>query len=92
MATAEQPRHWPTREHRDLFETVASLRTKDEAQRFLREMFQAYVEDARLLPPEYQERAATEGLHRVLCDYIAGMTDRFAEQEYRRLFHPFEKT
>jgi TrpR-related protein YerC/YecD len=37
MPTTE-PRHWPTKEHRDLFETVASLRTKDEAQRFLRDL------------------------------------------------------
>ncbi|HZQ88604.1 MAG TPA: YerC/YecD family TrpR-related protein [Gaiellaceae bacterium] len=37
MAAAE-PRHWPTREHRDLFETIASLRTKDEVQRFLRDL------------------------------------------------------
>lgn len=37
MATTE-PRHWPAKEHRDLFETVASLRTKDEAQRFLRDL------------------------------------------------------
>ena len=37
MAVTE-PRHWPTREHRDLFETVAALRTKDEAQRFLRDL------------------------------------------------------
>lgn len=35
---ATEPRHWPTKEHRDLFETVASLRTKDEAQRFLRDL------------------------------------------------------
>jgi TrpR-related protein YerC/YecD len=33
-----EPRHWPTKEHRDLFETVASLRTRDEAQRFLRDL------------------------------------------------------
>jgi TrpR-related protein YerC/YecD len=33
-----EPRHWPTKEHRDLFETVASLRTKEEAQRFLRDL------------------------------------------------------
>jgi TrpR-related protein YerC/YecD len=33
-----EPRHWPTKHHRDLFETVASLRTKDEAQRFLRDL------------------------------------------------------
>jgi len=37
MAAAE-PRHWPTKEHRDLFETIASLRTKDEVQRFLRDL------------------------------------------------------
>jgi TrpR-related protein YerC/YecD len=35
---ATEPRHWPTKEHRDLFETVAALRTKDEAQRFLRDL------------------------------------------------------
>jgi TrpR-related protein YerC/YecD len=35
---ATEPRHWPTREHRDLFETVASLKTEDETQRFLRDL------------------------------------------------------
>jgi TrpR-related protein YerC/YecD len=35
---ATEPRHWPTREHRDLFETVASLRTREEAQSFLRDL------------------------------------------------------
>ena len=38
MAVSQEPRHWPTREHRDLFETVASLRTKDEAEQFLRDL------------------------------------------------------
>jgi len=38
MATAAEPRHWPTRQHRDLFETIASLKTEDEAQRFLRDL------------------------------------------------------
>jgi TrpR-related protein YerC/YecD len=33
-----EPRHWPTKEHRDLFETIASLRTKEEVQRFLRDL------------------------------------------------------
>jgi TrpR-related protein YerC/YecD len=37
MATTE-PRHWPTREHKDLFETVASLKSADETQRFLRDL------------------------------------------------------
>ena len=38
MMVATEPRHWPTREHRDLFETVAALKTADEAQRFLRDL------------------------------------------------------
>jgi TrpR-related protein YerC/YecD len=35
---ATEPRHWPTKEHNDLFETVASLRTKEEARHFLRDL------------------------------------------------------
>ena len=38
MATATEPRHWPTKEHRELFETVAELRTRQEAERFLRDL------------------------------------------------------
>ena len=38
MATAAEPRHWPTRLHRDLFETISSLRTRDETERFLRDL------------------------------------------------------
>jgi TrpR-related protein YerC/YecD len=38
MAIATEPRHWPTRLHRDLFETIASLRTREEAERFLRDL------------------------------------------------------
>lgn len=36
--TSAEPRHWPTKDHRDLFATVASLRTKEEAERFLRDL------------------------------------------------------
>jgi dGTPase len=32
-----------------------------------------------------------DGLHRVVCDYLAGMTDRYAIQEYKRLFDPEER-
>jgi TrpR-related protein YerC/YecD len=38
MATTTEPRHWPTREHRDLFATIASLKTKEETERFLRDL------------------------------------------------------
>jgi TrpR-related protein YerC/YecD len=35
---ATEPRHWPTKEHRDLFATIAALKTKEEAERFLRDL------------------------------------------------------
>ena len=43
------------------------------------------------LPPQYQAQAETEGLHVAICDYIAGMTDRYAQDEYQRLYEPFER-
>jgi dGTPase len=52
-------------------------------------MFRLFMGEADLLPEEW--RAATEDLDeparaRVVCDYIAGMTDRYAIEEHRRLF------
>ena len=40
------------------------------------------------LPPRHQARIPQEGIHRVVCDYLAGMTDRFALDEHRKLFDP----
>jgi dGTPase len=68
---------------------VARMTTK--ARRFLTMIFQAYETNADQLPPDYRRRAETEGLHRVIADYIAGMTDRFAQDEYQRLYEPFER-
>jgi dGTPase len=65
----------------------------------LKELFHAYMEDIRLLPPEHQMYArqyetdgGTVGRARAVADYIAGMTDRFAIAEYRRVFDPRELT
>lgn len=66
------------------------MRMSNKAQRFLRNLFEAYVAAPATLPDLYQKRATEEGLQRVICDYIAGMTDRYAEEEYRVLFHAFE--
>jgi dGTPase len=54
----------------------------------LEKLFEAYTQDPRLLPPQVQKAAESEGIHRAACDYIAGMTDRFALDEYARLFEP----
>ncbi len=51
--------------------------------RIVRELFQAYVSDPETLPPRYSRRIDTDGLHRVICDYIAGMTDKFCKQQHR---------
>ena len=61
------------------------------AKRFVRDLFGAYLTDDRQLPDEHRRAAEAEGLHRVICDYIAGMTDRFAQDEYKKLFYPYER-
>ncbi|MCS7059454.1 MAG: deoxyguanosinetriphosphate triphosphohydrolase [Meiothermus sp.] len=54
----------------------------------LEKLFEAYTHDPKVLPPQVQRAAESEGIHRAACDYIAGMTDRFALDEYARLFEP----
>ena len=60
----------------------------------IRELFDAFRQEPRLLPPQYQDRLrqaeSGEGARaaaRVIADYIAGMTDRYAIREHARLFH-----
>jgi dGTPase len=64
------------------------MRMTDKAGRILRDLFGSYISEPRQLPPQYQARYEGDGVHRVVCDYIAGMTDRFALDEHRRLFDP----
>jgi dGTPase len=56
-----------------------------EARRIIRELFEAYVERPELLPQRYGRRVEADGLHRVACDYVAGMTDRFCRAEHARI-------
>ncbi len=69
------------------------------AGRIIGGLFEAFTGDLRLLPPAYQHRAAAagdagsdSGCARVVADYIAGMTDRFAIVEYERIYNPTELT
>lgn len=58
----------------------------DKSRRFIRELFNSYISNPEQLPP-------TSGhSFRAVCDYIAGMTDRYALDEYVRLFNPYERT
>ena len=63
-------------------------RMQIKAEHILQEIFNAYTENPGILPAEVQERAKNGEFHRVICDYIAGMTDRFALDEHSRLFDP----
>jgi dGTPase len=67
------------------------VRMDDKARRIVESLFNAYVAEPRLLPPRYHARIVEHGLHRTICDYVAGMTDRFCQDEYRRLFDPLER-
>jgi dGTPase len=64
-------------------------RTRSQARRLLAEMFALFLAEPEVLPAEWftrQQDLDQAGRARVVCDYIAGMTDRFAIEEHRRLF------
>jgi len=65
----------------------------EEAEKIIRQLFEAYLHDPSLLPDHYARRIGRregETLHRVICDYIAGMTDRFCRREHDRLLGRLE--
>jgi dGTPase len=70
---------------RNLYRHPQVLRMNIKAGRIVRELFEAFRDEPRLLPAEHCARVEHEG-PRAIADYIAGMTDRFAIREHRRLF------
>ncbi len=63
-------------------------RMMDKARGVLRALYERYHRNPRLLPDDHRRRAERDGLERTIADYIAGMTDRYATEEYLRLFDP----
>ncbi len=76
----------------NLYRHYRVMRMAAKAKRFISQLFQAYVSEPRQLPDHIQRRLEEDNLYRVVCDYIAGMTDRFALEEYKKLFDPCERT
>jgi dGTPase len=68
-------------------------RMTQKADRIMTALFEVYTAEPRQLPPHVVARATEEGegIPRVIADYIAGMTDRFALEEYKKLFDPYER-
>ena len=75
----------------NLYKHFRVMRMSDKARRFIMELFNVYLEKPEQLPPSDQKKIKKWGSHRVICDYIAGMTDRFALDEYKKLFDPYER-
>lgn len=77
-----------------LFENVYQhyrvARMADKAKRFVTDLFAAFIRNPRQLPPEFRRYKAEAELYQSVCDYIAGMTDRYAQDEYKKLFYPYE--
>ena len=61
------------------------MEVRDHAQQVLRSLFNRLIKNEELLPQSFQQRAEEMGLERTICDYLAGMTDRFAWREHARL-------
>ncbi len=66
-----------------LYRHYKVMRMSSKAQRIISELFAVFMEDSRLLPPQFQAHADRA---RAVADYIAGMTDRYAIREHRRIF------
>lgn len=69
----------------NLYRHYRVTRMSTKARRIVTDLFQAFMSDQRLLPPEFQARAE-DNVARAIADYVAGMTDRYAILEHRRLF------
>lgn len=64
------------------------VRMAVKAERIITDLFNAYFLEPAMLPGHIQELVDERGLERTICDYIAGMTDRFALEEHNKLFNP----
>ncbi len=74
--------------YKNLYRHYRVMRMQVKAERILAELFQAYVSHPTMLPTHIQAWISERKLERAICDYIAGMTDRYAIDEHQKLFDP----
>ncbi len=75
----------------NLYHHYRVVRMADKAARFIKDIFEVYIHKPNQLPNTSRNRLKEEDPYRVVCDYIAGMTDRYALDEYKKLFEPYER-
>ncbi len=77
--------------YKSLYSHYRVVRMAVKAERVISDLFHAYQSEPASLPDTIQKLIEKRGLERTICDYIAGMTDRFAIEEHQKLLNPLEK-
>ncbi|MBP7793315.1 MAG: deoxyguanosinetriphosphate triphosphohydrolase [Candidatus Goldbacteria bacterium] len=89
--------------YKNFYKHYKIIRMEYKAEKIIQELFNVYLQrgikkdsrkkdlDVSILPPEVYKRIGRDSLKRVICDYIASMTDRYILDEYKKLFDPYEK-
>ncbi len=76
---------------KNLYKNHRVVRMELKAEKIIKELFNTYLKRHVVLPPKVQREMENEKKERVICDYIAGMTDRYAMNEYQKLFDPYSR-
>jgi len=71
-----------------LYRQYRVMRMAVKAEKILTDLFKAFQSEPTILPPQFYELIPERALERTICDYLAGMTDRFAIEEHLKLFDP----
>jgi dGTPase len=74
--------------HKHVYGHHRVMRMAAKGRRFVKALFHEFCREPGLLRDRYARQAQIGSPERAVCDYIAGMTDRYAQDEYRRLFQP----
>src|SRR5574339_23616 len=77
--------------YKNLYRHYRVARMQVKAERLISDIFNLYCLEPTMLPTTTQANIEKRGLERTICDYIAGMTDRYAIEEHQRLFNPLER-
>ena len=78
--------------YHNLYQHHRVIRMQVKAEKIVEDLFHAYQQEPLMLPDHIQAWIDKRGLDRAICDYIAGMTDRFAIREHEKLFDPRKRT
>ena len=71
--------------HRRLYDNPAIVEERERSVEALEQLFHHYMRHPEAMPGQYSEQAEREPLHRVVCDYIAGMTDHYLLRQHQTL-------